>query len=226
MAVAAAGVAALLLLLLRPARYLMSAPGGPAAEETPEWGAGRKPIVHGEPPFCRKSASIAVLPGEDNNLQLLVWSGIGAWGWVPREAAAGASLAGGMADKPPAGVAGFLGSSIPCVAGEGGAVSNTAGAWESPNLSLLLSPAGLHKSMFDDLHRLDMAQLRWTAENASSERPWGGRWKAGNAQVRQGGGVVWHWCRLVLCKCTLCQARQAFCKQQQQRRQLQPLRKC
>lgn len=77
MAAAAAAVATLLLLLLRPAHFIR-APWGPDADELAGW-AGRKPIVHGDPPFCRKSASIAVLPGADTNLQLLVWSGIGAW---------------------------------------------------------------------------------------------------------------------------------------------------
>ncbi|PRW33002.1 kelch motif [Chlorella sorokiniana] len=80
-AVAAAGLAALLLLLLRPARHL-KAPFGPAEDELLDWKAGRKPIVQGEPPYCRKSASIAVLPGEDGNLQLLIWSGIVEGGLV------------------------------------------------------------------------------------------------------------------------------------------------
>ena len=204
-AVAAAGVAALLLLLLRPARYLMSAPGGPAAKEMVEWETGRKPIVQGEPPFCRKSASIAVLSGEDNNLQLLIWSGIGAWGWVAGEAAAGASLAGGMADKPPAGVAEFLGSSIPLPwqryptrLGAGIAPtppsSHPPQACTSPCLTICT----------DWTWRSCGGRLRTPAASAPGAA-------AGRRAMRRcgrGGGVVWHWCSLVLPKCTLCQARQ------------------
>lgn len=64
---------------------------------------------------------------------------------------------------------------------------------------------GLHKAMFGDLHRLDMALLTWTAENASSsEHPWGGRWKAGNAQARSLGSAV-------LLGCTVC-GRYAGCR--------------
>lgn len=186
-AVAAAALAVLLLWLLHPAHHVRM-PHSPAEDALLDWEAGKKPIVHGDPPFCRKSASIAVLPGEDNNLQLLIWSGIGECGCAcarlgssRRPLPAGNWLCLGMQWRAALGVC----NSVLFARGY-----RTPAARRHPQnlpLPMQLHLAGLHKSMFDDLHRLDMAQLRWTTENTtgSSKRPWGGRWKAGNAQVRQ-----------------------------------------
>lgn len=55
---------------------------------------------------------------------------------------------------------------------------------------LVWSGIGLHKAIFDDLHRLDMGNLTWTAEEAAPGPAPVSRWKQGGGQALPDGSSL------------------------------------